>query len=360
MKPCSLEDIRLLIRKTDEELVALLNERARLSQDVGALKNSQGRHVYDPSQEVRVFEHLACLNQGPLDGKSLQAIFREIISASRILQEPLQVFCLGPEASFTHLAAQRYFGSSTIFSCENTIRGVFQETMKGNNRVGVVPIENSLEGSVNLTLDGLVETELNIRAEILMRISHCLLSAGEDLAAVAKVYSHPQALAQCQGWLQAHLPNCRLIGTESTAAAALLVAGDSQSAAIGSLLAGERYGLNVLAEAIEDNEHNITRFLVIGKGQTAPTGNDKTSIIFSTAHRPGALHLALQSFADRRMNLMKIQSHPMKGRLWEYLFFVDFAGHVDQGAAGQCLAELANHTTFLKILGSYPQGEAMS
>ncbi len=360
MNLCNLEELRVLIRKTDEQLVALLNERARLSKDVGLLKNSQRRQIYDPSQEARVLEHLAAINQGPVLTQSLKAIFREIISASRTLQEPLQVFCLGPEASFSHLAAERYFGSSTIFSCQNSIRGVFQETMKAEGRLGVVPIENSLEGSVNLTLDGLVETKLNIQAEILMRISHCLLSAAESQADLLKVYSHPQALAQCQGWLKDHLPNCRLIGTESTAAAAQMVAGDVKSAAIGSLMAAERYALNVLEEGIEDNEHNITRFLVIGKGQSAATDNDKTSIIFSTPHRPGALHLALKSFADRQINLIKIQSHPIKGRLWEYLFFVDFAGHIDNGAVGQCLAELANHTTLLKILGSYPQGEAMS
>ncbi len=359
MNRCGLEEIRSLIRKTDEELVALLNERARLSKDIGLLKNSQGQQVYDPSQEQRVFEHLLAVNQGPLAEKALKAIFREIISASRTLQEPLQVFCLGPEASFSHLAAQRYFGSSSIITFENTILGVFQEAMKKDGRLGVVPIENSLEGSVNLTLDGLVETELNIRAEILMRISHCLLSAAESQAGLTKVYSHPQALAQCQGWLKTNLPNCRLIATESTAAAAQMIAGDIQSAAIGSFLAAGRYGLNVLQEGIEDNGHNITRFLVIGRGQSAPSGNDKTSLIFSTAHRPGALHRALNSFANRGLNLLKIQSHPIKGRLWEYLFFVDFAGHVDNGVSAECLAELSNHTTLLKILGSYPQGEVI-
>lgn len=359
MKDCRLDELRALIRKTDEKLVSLLNERARLSQNIGALKNSQRRKIYDPSQEARVFAHLTAANHGPLSAKSLKAIFREIISASRTMQEPLQVLCLGPEASFTHLAAESYFGTSSIFICQNTIRDVFQEISKTEERVGVVPIENSLEGSVNLTLDGLVETNLVIKAEILMRISHCLLSSAQEMSCLERVYSHPQALAQCQGWLKAHLPGCRLIGTDSTAAAAQMVTGDSRAAAIGSRLAAERYGLNVLKEAIEDSSNNITRFLVIGHGQSAPTDNDKTSIIFSTLHRPGALHLALKSFAERNINLLKIQSHPMKGRLWEYLFFVDFAGHVEHPIVSESLAELANNTTFLKILGSYPQGEAM-
>ncbi|MDZ4163632.1 MAG: prephenate dehydratase, partial [Smithellaceae bacterium] len=292
--------------------------------------------------------------------RSLQAIFREIISASRLLQEPLVVACLGPEASFTHLAAERHFGSTTSFACQGAISGVFHEVQKGNARIGVVPMENSLEGSVNLTLDCLIDTPLYIQSEILMRINHCLLSSAESLTELEQVYSHPQALAQCQGWLRTHLPRCRLIDMESTAAAARLVAGDPKSAAIGSRLAGSRYNLNILRESIEDNETNITRFLVIGQEPCAPTGQDKTSVIFSTIHRPGSLHLALEPFARRQVNLLKIESYPMKGRLWEYLFFVDFTGHRDQGETGQCLAELANHTSFIKVLGSYPIGEVLT
>lgn len=360
MNQPSLEDLRSHIKIIDEKLVGLLNERARLSQDIGMIKAGEGRQAYDPAQEIRVFDHLTELNGGPLTKISLQAIFREIISASRSLQEPLLVTCLGPEASFTHLAAERHFGSTTNFSCQGTIIGVFQEVQKGKARIGVVPIENSLEGSVNLTLDCLIDTPLYIQAEVLMRINHCLLSAAESLTEIEQVYSHPQALAQCQAWLRTHLPRCRLIDMESTAAAARLVAGDRKSAAIGSRLAGERYGLNIIRESIEDNETNTTRFLVIGKEPCAPTGQDKTSVIFSTVHRPGSLHQALGSFVPRQVNLLKIESYPLKGRLWEYLFFVDFAGHRDRGETAQCLAELANHTSFLKVLGSYPIGEVVS
>jgi chorismate mutase/prephenate dehydratase len=353
----TLAELRTHIKQIDRDLINLLNDRARLSLEVGALKSANGQKVFDPSQEVLVLEHVHAANNGPLEDKALQAIYREIISVSRSLQEPPAIHCLGPEGSFTHMAAQRYFGQSSDYFLQNSIKGVFQETAKKDNGLGVVPIENSLEGSVNLTLDGLVETRLKIMAETTMRISHCLLAVKTSWEQVTKVYSHPQALAQCQSWLKGNLPAARLIGVESTAQAAILASKEPESAAIGSFVAGERYGLNILAQSIEDNENNLTRFLVLGQGSTNPTGNDKTSLIFSTAHRPGALHAALGVLAQRQVNLLKIQSHPMKGRLWEYLFFVDFAGHAAEETIDRCLQELAGETTFLKILGSYPLGE---
>lgn len=352
-----LEEIRKHMQKTDEGIVRLLQERAALAKKIGEIKASLDLPVYDPAQETKVFHHLLEINGNNFPEKALQAIFREIISASRALQQPLVVACLGPEASFTHLAAQQHFGLSTTFSCQPTIHQVFDAAAKGRAAFGVVPIENSLEGSVNLTLDGLVATNLKIRAEIYLPISHCLLSAGEDLQGLRKVYSHPQALAQCQGWLRLHVPQCELIGVESTAKAAQLVAGVVQWAAIGSRLAADAYGLNILAESIEDNENNTTRFLVIGQGETEPTGRDKTSIIFSTGHVPGSLHRALTPFAKRGINLLKIESFPMKNRLWEYFFFVDLAGHHKTKEVEESLRELKENSAFLKILGSYPQGE---
>jgi chorismate mutase/prephenate dehydratase len=250
-----------------------------------------------------------------------------------------------------------HFGESSRLFPQQGIACVFDEVEKGSIDWGVVPVENSQEGSVNLTLDRLILTPLKIRAEIFLRINHCLLSEVKDLKGIKNVYSHPQALAQCQAWIKTNLPYCELHETESTAAAAQKVKGKKTAAAIGSSLAGAKSGLNILAHGIEDNSSNTTRFLVIGNGKSSATGKDKTSLIFATAHSPGSLHRALAPFAGRRINLIKIESHPVKERLWEYLFFVDIVGHITGKEVKNCLDELQEKTTFLKILGSYPKAE---
>jgi chorismate mutase/prephenate dehydratase len=313
--------------------------------------------VFDASQEAKLFEYLAEVNEGTLPEKYLKAIFREIISASRALQKPVTVAFLGPHATFSHLAAESYFGTSTGFIPQASIFHVFDEVEKGKVQWGVVPVENSLEGSVNLTLDRLILTPLKIRAEIFLRISHCLLAPGRRMDRIKRVYSVPQVLAQCQGWLRTNLPRCALAEAESTAAAARIVREDKYGAAIGSRLAATTYGLNILSEGIEDNPSNTTRFLVIGEGETKRTGLDKTSIIFGTPHVPGALYHALEPFVLRRINLMKIESYPLRERLWEYLFFVDFSGHADDPEIRKCMRAVRGKTNFLKILGSYPRGE---
>ena len=353
----TLERLRRDLMATDRKIVKLLNERAELSLKVGRVKARNGLDVYDASQEAKIFKNLGRVNDGVLPEKYLKAIFREIISASRALQKPVTVAFLGPEATFSHLAAQSYFGTSTTFISQPTIFNVFDEVEKGKLQWGVVPVENSLEGSINLTLDRLILTPLAIRAEIFLRISHCLLSPGEWMDRLTKVYSIPQVLAQCQGWLRANLPRCVLVETESTAAAARLVQRDKKGAAIGSRLAASAYGLNILSEGVEDNPSNTTRFLVIGEGESKMTGNDKTSILFGTPHVPGSLYHALRPFVEREINLTKIESYPVKDRLWEYLFFVDFAGHIEDKEIKQCMKDLKAKTTFLKILGSYPKGE---
>lgn len=352
-----LEHLRHDLKETDRKIVTLLNERADLSIKIGKLKAESGLEVYDAAQEAIIFEYLTRVNGEVLPEKYLKAIFREIISASRALQKPMTVAFLGPEATFSHLAAQSYFGSSTTFSPQTTIFHVFDEVERGNVQWGVVPVENSLEGSINLTLDRLIVTPLAIRAEIFLRISHCLLSPGERMDEITRVYSIPQVLAQCQGWLRANLPRSVLIEAESTAAAARRVREENDAAAIGSRLAAAYYGLHILAEGIEDNPSNTTRFLVIGEGESTMTGRDKTSILFGSPHTPGALYDALEPFAKRRINLMKIESYPVKERLWEYLFFVDFAGHSEDEEIKKCMDALRGKTTFLKIMGSYPRGE---
>jgi len=353
----SLERLREDLKKIDVEIVGLLNRRAGISTQIGRIKEEQGVDVYDPAQEMRVYENLKGANEGPLPTVSLKAIFREIVSASRALQKPITVAYLGPEASFSHLAAQSYFGTSTRFFPQATIFRVFDEVERGKVQWGVVPVENSLEGSVNLTLDRLIATPLRIRAEVFLRISYCLLSTTDKMDSITSVYSHPQALAQCQGWLRVNLPHCGLIGVESTAAAAQRILKDSAGAAIASRLAAVRYGLNILSEGIEDNPANTTRFLVIGEGESRMTGMDKTTILFGTPHTPGALYHTLEPFAARQLNLVKIESYPTKEKIWEYLFFVDVVGHEEDEKIRECLEDLKKKTTFLKIVGSYPRGE---
>lgn len=352
-----LESLRYNLKETDKNIVKLLNERAELSVKIGKIKREIGLAISDAGVEAKIFEYLAKINEGLLPEKYLKAVYREIISASRALQKPITVAFLGPEATFSHLAAQSYFGTSTGFLPQTSIFHVFDEVEKGKIDCGVVPVENSLEGSINLTLDRLISTPLAINAEIFLRISHCLLSIRERMEGITRVYSIPQVLAQCQGWLRANLPQCRLIEAESTAAAARLVQKDNDGAAIGSRLAAAPYELNILAEGIEDNPSNTTRFLVIGAGKSKMTGRDKTSVLFGTPHTPGALYYALESFAKRHINMTKIESYPVKDRLWEYLFFVDFGGHVDNDDIVKCMEDLREKTTYLKILGSYPKGE---
>jgi len=356
-----LQEFRAKIENTDREIVRLLNERAALSVEIGKTKRAEGREVYDPARESVVYRHLETLNDGILSEAALRGIFREILSASRFLQTPTTVAFLGPEASFSHQAALAHFGGGIAAMPTVTIREVFDEVERGRGRWGIVPVENSAEGSVKTTLDRLISTPLSIRAEVFLRVRHCLLAGADDLDAVCKVYSHPQALAQCQVWLRTHLPGVSLVEVDSTAGAARRVRDDRRAAAVASGLAAETYGLKLLAEGIEDNPANTTRFLVIGSkaGKTggAPTGRDKTSILFGTPHVPGALQRALTPFAEAEINLMRIESFPMRDRIWEYLFFADFAGHVAEEKTRKCLAELEDRTAFIKVLGSYPRGE---
>ncbi len=352
-----LDMLRGKMREKDRDIVRLLNERAQISVQIGKVKGEGGMQVYDPAQETKVHDYLRELNAGPLPQKALTTIFREVISASRDLQKPMTVGFLGPEATFSHLAARMHFGESSLYFPQTGISRVFDEVEKGTIDWGVVPVENSLEGSINTTLDRLITTPLKIRAEIYLRISQCLISSAKNIKDIKKVYSIPHALAQCQVWLKTNLPNCVLGETESTAAAVQMVKGKKHEAAIGSSLAAKIYGVNLLADGIEDNASNMTRFLVIGSGESDATGTDKTSVIFATPHSPGSLHSALSAFARRSINLAKIESHPVKDKLWEYSFFVDLIGHVTDGHVKSCLRELKKKTTFMKILGSYPKSE---
>ena len=358
-----LQEFRKKIEQTDREIIRLLNERAAVSVEIGKTKQAAGREVYDPSREAMVYRNLERLNDGILSEAALRGIFREILSASRFLQTPTTVAFLGPEASFSHQAALAHFGGGIAAIPTGTIPEVFDEVERGREQWGIVPVENSAEGSVKTTLDRLIATPLAIRAEVFLRVRHCLLASCDDPDAVRKVYSHPQALAQCQLWLRSHLPGVSLVEVESTAGAARRVRDDKRAAAVSSFLAAETYGLKVLAEGIEDNPANTTRFLVIGakadKAGGGATGSDKTSLLFGTPHVPGALQRAMTHFAEAGINMMRIESFPMRDRMWEYLFFADFTGHIAEETTQACLAELKDRTAFLKVLGSYPRGEEL-
>jgi chorismate mutase/prephenate dehydratase len=290
----------------------------------------------------------------------LKNIFREIIAASRALQTPVSAAYLGPEASFSHQATIACLGRNTPAVPKTTITDVFTAVENGANDWGVVPIENSAEGSVKATLDRLISTSLVIRAEVFLRIRLCLLSNCSEMADIKNVYSHPQALAQSQRWLRGNLPGAFPVEVESTASAARRAFADPAGAAVGSSLAADAYNLKIVMEGIEESPLNTTRFLVIGqktgRREDVNTQKSKTSILFGTAHEAGALQQALSPFAEEGISLTRIESWPMKERLWEYLFFVDFTGHAEEKKTRRCLQELRRRASFLKILGSYPLG----
>ncbi|MFA5182237.1 MAG: prephenate dehydratase [Syntrophales bacterium] len=354
----SLAQLREAIREIDGDILRLLNERAARSVEIGQVKRSHGVDVYSPAQESRVIDFLSKHNTGPLNDAAVREIFREIFSSSRALQEPLTVVYLGPEASFSHLAALAHFGRSAELVPTGTIDQVFDLVERGNIALGIVPVENSTEGSVGHTLRRLIATPLDIRAEVFLRISQCLMSHCLRKEEIHRVYSHPQALAQCRNWLRENLPQAEQVETASTSEAGQRAHIDPEGgAAVGSRLSAAIHGLSILAEDIEDNPANTTRFLVIGKSKGEPTGRDKTSILFGTPHVPGALFKSLETFAREQINLLRIESHPLRDRMWEYLFFADFAGHQEDEQVRQCLQDMEGRTTFLKILGSYPRGE---
>ncbi|RJP70777.1 MAG: prephenate dehydratase [Candidatus Abyssobacteria bacterium SURF_17] len=352
----SLEEIRERIDSIDSEIIRLLNERAKAAIDVGKLKEQANTHIYAPAREIQIFEQICSRNTGPLTNEALKSIYKEIISASRSLEKPLIVSYLGPQATFAHLAALQKFGSSTSYLPARTISDVFIDVQKGRANYGVVPIENSTEGSVSYTLDMFMESDLKIFSEVMLEVSHNLMSKSQ-LTGITKIYSHPQALAQCRRWLEANVPAAELTATSSTAQAAELAAKDVSAGAIANEIAAEIYHLNLLVRRIEDSPYNYTRFLVVGHSIAEKSGRDKTSVMFSIRHRAGALSEILKTFASYEINLTRIESRPSRQRAWEYVFFVDLEGHTDDPRVAQALHEATEHCIFLKTLGSYPSGE---
>jgi len=350
----NLDDWRSRINNLDDEILKLLNQRGTAALRIGELKRQQDLPYFIPEREAQLLERLVALSQGPLGADAIRAIWREILSASLALEHPLPVAYLGPPGTFTHQAATRRFGSSAQLLPVRAIAEVFDEVERGRAEFGVVPVENSTDGAVSVTLDRLIESDVTISGEITLDISQHLISRAGELAEVKMVCSHPQGLAQCRAWLAAHLPDATTEETASTSAAVERARDDGTVAAIASDMAAQVHGVPILRARIEDNPSNSTRFLVIGRRPVAPTGRDKTSILFSMKNEPGVLYSILQPFATHRLNLTKIESRPTKRRPWEYVNFLDFEGHCETENVRDVLAEVRERCQFLKILGSYP------
>ncbi len=350
----NLDDWRSRINDLDDEILKLLNQRGTAALRIGELKRQQGLPYYNSEREAQVLDRLVGLTRGPLTGDAIRAIWREILSASLALEHPLAVAYLGPPGTFTHQAAVRRFGSSAQLVAVRTIADIFDEVERSRAELGVVPVENSTDGAVNVTLDRLIDSDVTITGELTLDITQHLISRAAELSEVKRVCSHPQGLAQCREWLAAHLPEAVTEETPSTAGAVERARDDATVAAIASDIAAQVHGVPILRGRIEDNPANSTRFLVIGRRPVAPTGRDKTSILFSMKNEPGVLYSILKPFAAHRLNLTKIESRPTKRRPWEYVNFVDFDGHSETENVRNVLAEVRERCQFLKVLGSYP------
>jgi len=352
-----LEAIRERIDDLDRRTLELINERARYALEVADLKRAAGetRNFSRPEREAELLRQLGEANAGPLSAAAVTQVFREIISACLALEQPLSIAYLGPPGTFTQAAAHKHFGRSIGTRPLGAIDEVFREVSSGAAHFGVVPVENSTEGMVTHTLDVFVNSHLRVCGEILLRVHQHLISNDSDPDAVTTVYSHQQSLAQCREWLDANLPNAHRLSVSSNGEAARRAAEEPASAAIGPTMAAEIYGLSTLVESIEDEPDNTTRFLVIGDQDVPPSGDDKTSLLLSARNRPGALFHLIQPLADHGIDMTRLESRPTRGRLWEYVFFVDIAGHADDEAVRPALEALREEAALCRVLGSYPR-----
>ena len=356
----ALDDLRHRIDAVDDSILALLADRANLVDEVAKTKRAAvAPRFHDPERERRVIERLYAKGAGRFPRDAIRVIFREIMSACLSLEEPMRVSFLGPEGTFSQMAAHKLFGLAARYQEATTIEGVFDAVRSGSAACGVVPVENSTEGSVTFTADALIESDLSIRQELVLDVAHCLLTRAPSLGAIARVYSHPQALAQCRGWLGKNLPTAQIIQTTSTAAATREAISDDAAAAIGSSLASEIHGVPILREKIQDRPENATRFVVIAAEDAPPTGADKTSLAFSVKDQKGALRICLAVLEDAGVNLSRIESRPSRKKSWDYVFLADLEGHRDEQAVKGAIEELRAHCEMVKVLGSYARHEMM-
>jgi chorismate mutase/prephenate dehydratase len=353
-EPRDLDQIRGEIDRIDSQLVGLLRERASLAQAIGRLKGSDGRPFFTPERERQIYERLQQTEVGPLRPEQVVAIFREVISAARASEKPLTVAYWGPEGTYSHLAAIETFGRSTALSPQESIEDTFRAVEHGHADYGVVPIENSIAGVVPETLDMFPQTNARICAETFIPIHHNLAAATTDMDDVVRVYAGPQPRAQCRNWIKSHLPTAEVIDVTPTSRAAQMAKEDLQGAAIVNKLCTELYGLNVLAEHIEDRPKNSTRFVVVGYNEPAPSGRDKTSLMFSLRNKPGQLYTVLGAFERHGVNLMMIESRPAQRASFEYIFYVDCADHHTSSHVAAAIGEIKEFALETVLLGSYP------
>ena len=354
----SLDTLREAIDSVDQELLALLNKWARWRSQQGRGKHTEQGAIFKPFREKAVLERLAALNPGPLPQDHLTAIYREILSSSRALQRPQRVVYLGPEGTFSYFAGVYALGGSAEFQAEASLEDVFHAVSCGQAELGIIPLENSLQGTVGQSLDLFLMYEVFIQAEVFCRISHSLLCRTDDRDTITTVYSHPQALQQCGGWLRQYLPQARVVPVESTAAAAARV-DSAEEAAIGHSALASLYDLRVLASHIEDLPENWTRFLVIGRGLPQVGNRDKTSLLFSVPDKPGALAGVLDLLAREGVNMRKLESRPMRGERWKYVFFADLECDLGREEYTKLLEQLQKKSHSFRVLGSYPNGQAL-
>jgi chorismate mutase / prephenate dehydratase len=352
-----LDTLRAKIDAIDIELLRLINERAAIAIEVGEVKRSNGDDAvfYRPEREAEILRRVLAQNPGPLPGTEAARLMREIMSACLGLEHPLRVAYLGPEGTYTHLAALKHFGGSITGIGVVSIEEVMREVAADGAHYGVVPVENSLEGGINQTLDALRESPLKICGEVVLNIHHQLLSVAATIEDIKRIYAHPQALAQCRRWLATNLPGIECLPSSSNGEAARKVRGEADAAAIAGEVAARLYGLNNLRKNIEDQPGNTTRFVVVGIKSPPPSGRDVTSLMFTTANRPGALYEILSIFAAENISMTRIESRPLRREAWDYVFFVDIEGHADVANIRNTLALVEEKTSSLKVLGSYPR-----
>jgi chorismate mutase/prephenate dehydratase len=336
----------------DREILARLNARAAHAQAIGKLK--EGRAAYRPERESQILARLAAENKGPLGNEAVTGVFRQIMSACLALEQKLRIAYLGPAGTFSHAAVAKQFGAFVEAVALPTIDEIFRAVESGQTDYAVVPVENSTEGAVGRTLDLMCSTDLSVCGEVKLRVQQNLLSNAADLASVTRVYSHAQSLAQCVQWLAKYLPGIPRVAVSSNAEAARLAAAEAGTAAIAGENAAAIYGLSTLAPHIEDEPNNTTRFWVLGRQHVGASGRDETSLVMSCPNRPGAVYELLEPLARHGVSMTRFESRPARTGLWEYLFFVDVAGHRDDPKVALALAELAQKAPFLKLLGSYP------
>lgn len=349
-----LEKLRAQIDELDQTIVKLLNERARIVVQIGKLKQASNSPIYAPDREKAILERIRQLNQGPLPDRCLEAVWRELMSGSFALEKPLRIGFLGPKGTFSHAAAVAKFGSSVEYVELADIPSVFEEVVRGHADYGMVPVENSIHGGIIDTLDAFLHSSAKICAEVKVAVHHNLL-AREPWDRIKRIYSKPEVFSQCRKWLSSTAKGREIHPEASTSTAAERAAREDGAAAIGSVLAGELYNLHVLFENIEDNPDNVTRFFVIGREGARRTGDDKTAIMFTTAHKPGALADVLDVFKTYQINLTDIEKRPSKMVNWEYYFFIDAQGHIDDPPMKMAVEEARKHCLQLTVLGSYPR-----